>query len=128
MNKFLRILAGIAALSEPSRVRRVRRGLADRLEEVTERLEDAAELIRGRDRGDDRVVGSALLFMLGLGAGIGVGMLFAPAKGEETRSRIAEKARDMGGRVRDRFSSARKPPSGTYGQRSDRTETSGSVG
>lgn len=33
-------------------------------------------------------------FLLGVAVGIGVGMLFAPAPGEETRELLAERARD----------------------------------
>jgi hypothetical protein len=49
-----------------------------------------------------------------VGLGIGVGILLAPASGEETRSSIAEKVQDVGERVRDRFSlEVRKPATGT---------------
>lgn len=34
-------------------------------------------------------------FMLGLGLGVAVGMLIAPASGEETRRQLAEKAEDL---------------------------------
>jgi len=34
-------------------------------------------------------------FLLGLGIGAGLAMLFAPASGEETRGRILDKAHDL---------------------------------
>jgi len=44
-----------------------------------------------------------------------VGMLLAPASGEETRSNIAERVQDLGGKVRDRFSREAEAVTGTYG-------------
>ena len=56
-------------------------------------------------------------FLAGLGIGLGLGILFAPMSGEETRSTIAEKVQDVGERVRDRFSpELRKPATGTEGK------------
>ena len=34
-------------------------------------------------------------FLIGLGIGIGLGLLFAPARGEQTRERLAEKAEEL---------------------------------
>ena len=50
----------------------------------------------------------ALTFAAGVTVGIGVGMLFAPASGEETRNSIAGKAQDVGNRVRDRFAAEKE--------------------
>ncbi len=48
-------------------------------------------------------------FLVGLGLGVGLGMLFAPMSGEETRRNItdrandlADQAKDVTGQVRDR--------------------------
>lgn len=48
-------------------------------------------------------------FLVGLGLGVGLGMLFAPMSGEETRRNItdrandlADQARDVSGQVKDR--------------------------
>jgi len=50
-------------------------------------------------------------FLAGLGIGVGIGLLFAPLSGEETRGRLqqrasdlADSARDIGGRVQDTVS------------------------
>jgi YtxH-like protein len=45
-----------------------------------------------------------LSFAVGLGLGIGTGILFAPASGEEVRSAIGEKAHDISGKVKERIS------------------------
>jgi gas vesicle protein len=41
-------------------------------------------------------------FLLGLGLGVAVGMVFAPASGEETRGRIRDKASEGGDYLRKR--------------------------
>ncbi|PYX44995.1 MAG: hypothetical protein DMG83_11430 [Acidobacteria bacterium] len=46
----------------------------------------------------------AVSFIAGAGLGVGIGMLFAPASGQETRELISEKVQAVGTRVRDRFS------------------------
>jgi hypothetical protein len=69
-----------------------------------------------RRRGDD-TVRNAISFAARVGLGIGVGILFAPATGKETRSSIAERAQDVGESVRKRFSTkAKKPATGTEGR------------
>ncbi|PYX85679.1 MAG: hypothetical protein DMG70_02795 [Acidobacteria bacterium] len=66
---------------------------------------------------EDHTVRNAISFAAGIGLGIGVGMLFAPASGEETRSSIAEKVQDVGERVRERCSpEIKKPATGTEGK------------
>jgi hypothetical protein len=47
----------------------------------------------------------------GLGVGVGLGMLFAPATVEQVRDTIADKAREFGGRFRSRVSG--EPHAGT---------------
>src|SRR5712692_6322613 len=79
-----------------------------------EQSDRAGRAIRGQE---DHTVRNAISFAAGMGLGIGVGMLFAPASGEETRSSIAEKVQDVGDRVRERFSpEIKKPATGTEGK------------
>lgn len=40
-------------------------------------------------------------FLAGLGIGIGLGILFAPMSGEETRSNLQQRAGDLAGTARD---------------------------
>ncbi len=52
------------------------------------------------------------LFLAGLGAGVLVGMLFAPSSGAELRSEIGERTREGLGKARSKaqeFSSRQKP-------------------
>ena len=52
----------------------------------------------------DHTMRDAVSFIAGAGLGVGIGMLFAPASGQETRELISEKVQAVGTRVRDRFS------------------------
>jgi gas vesicle protein len=52
----------------------------------------------------DHTMRDAVSFIAGVGLGVGIGMLFAPASGQETRELISEKVQEVGTRVRDRFS------------------------
>lgn len=40
-------------------------------------------------------------FLVGLGLGVGLGMLFAPMSGEETRRNISDRANDLADQARD---------------------------
>ena len=40
-------------------------------------------------------------FLAGLGIGVGLGILFAPMSGEETRSNLMNRANDLGDQARD---------------------------
>jgi hypothetical protein len=42
-------------------------------------------------------------FLVGLGVGVGVALLFAPSSGAELRDNIAEKAKDFSDSARNRF-------------------------
>jgi YtxH-like protein len=79
-----------------------------------EQSERARRAIRGQE---DGTVRNAITFAAGIALGIGVGILFAPATGKETRTSIAERAQDVGESVRKRFSTeAKKPATGTEGR------------
>lgn len=46
-------------------------------------------------------------FLVGLGIGIGLGVLFAPMSGEETRSNIRERAGDLADQARETYEEGR---------------------
>jgi len=55
---------------------------------------------------EDHTFRHLLMFAAGVGVGIGAGLLLAPASGEETRSNLASKARDIRDRVSSRAAAA----------------------
>jgi gas vesicle protein len=42
-------------------------------------------------------------FLIGLGLGIGLGVLFAPTSGEETRNNLSDRANDLASSARETF-------------------------
>jgi gas vesicle protein len=46
-------------------------------------------------------------FLFGLGLGVGLGVLFAPMSGQETRDNIAERASDLASSARETFEQGR---------------------
>lgn len=46
-------------------------------------------------------------FLIGLGVGIGLGVLFAPMSGEETRSNIRDRANDLADQARETYEQGR---------------------
>ena len=88
----------------------MRNRMHDGIEDLTDRTKEA---IGGPvDHSFRNVVSLAA----GVGFGVAVGMLFAPASGKETRSSIAAKVQDAGARVWERFPSEwRRPATGTEG-------------
>jgi gas vesicle protein len=85
----------------------------DTYETAAQRMERASRAIRGDD---SHFMSAATALLIGVGLGVSVGMLFAPASGEEIRSNLADKVHDFGDKVRNRFSSEPHPASGTYGE------------
>ena len=47
-------------------------------------------------------------FLAGLGLGIGLGILFAPMSGEETRNNLADRANDLADQARDTIEQGRE--------------------
>ena len=83
------------------------------------RVRAAHDALRGDDHG---WVGPALSFLGGVGLGVGVGILMAPASGEETRSALRDKAIDIKNNMKRR---AGDMSSSTFGTSSSATGTEG---
>jgi len=64
---------------------------ADRVSHVSKSL---------RRNGNHRTTATAIKFAAGIGIGVAVGLLMAPAKGRQTRRRLSEKAQEIAGHVR----------------------------
>ncbi len=47
-------------------------------------------------------------FLFGLGLGVGLGVLFAPMSGEETRNNLSDRANDLANNARDAYASNRE--------------------
>jgi gas vesicle protein len=84
----------------------VRDRVSDRMDDVRSRAENAydtmsdrvgnaARALRGQNTSFAR---SAMMFAGGVGAGLALGLILAPASGEETRRAIAERFEDIGSR------------------------------
>jgi hypothetical protein len=69
-------------------------------ETASERLSRASDVLRGKE--DSQMLGNVGALLLGVGIGAGVGLLFAPRRGEETRAEIANKVSAFGEKVRQR--------------------------
>ena len=90
----------------------VRDRAADHAESVSDTAKDVYDTARGRARKISRAFtgeepsgfGSAAALLAGVGVGVALGILFAPASGEQIRRNIAEKAQEFGGRIRSRVS------------------------
>jgi hypothetical protein len=126
MNKFLKLILGTSLyLLEQSdnATKNVRDRAVDQMEDLRDaaqqkyqtaanRVARASRAIRGED---SNVLRGALYFAAGAGVGLGVGLILAPASGEETRSVIAGRVHEMGDKVRKQFSSEGASGTGTNG-------------
>jgi len=72
----------------------------DRYQDATDRFSDATSALRG----DSQWLAPTLSFVGGIAVGVGMGILFAPASGEEVRSAIRDKASDVADDVRNKVS------------------------
>lgn len=86
-------------------------------------------LHRGRERVADRLIRTGKIIrssrfhrldrlkwvLVGVGAGVGLGMLLAPLSGSESRENISNKVHDLRSRVRDRLQVRTTPATGTHG-------------
>lgn len=100
MNKILRTLlkAGLYFLEQSDRA------TADFRDQVRDRVDITSRTREAIGMEPDHTARHAMSFIAGVGLGVGMGMLFAPASGEETRELIAEKVQEAGSRMRENFS------------------------
>jgi hypothetical protein len=107
-NPLLSILLGTGLyLLDPVRDR-----LADQIDFLSDRAKDLLDSASGRIRKESRAItledrsgiGSAAALFLGVGVGVALGILFAPASGEQTRRNIADTFQEFGGRTRTQVS------------------------
>lgn len=105
MNKLLKSLlqTGLYFLEQPDRA----------AEAVRERIKKNIDEVERKFEREDHTLRYVLTFAAGVGVGLGVGMLTAPSSGEESRSAIASKVRDVGNRVKKHVSGERNPATGT---------------
>ncbi|HTU43134.1 MAG TPA: YtxH domain-containing protein [Candidatus Aquilonibacter sp.] len=117
MNKLLKsVLQTVVYLLEQTE--RTAGDVRDRVSDGVDRVSDRVSDLRDRAQdiysgSQDHTLRNVLTFAAGIGVGVATAMLFAPASGEEIRSQIGEKVQDIGGRVRDRFSSEQKERGGS---------------
>jgi gas vesicle protein len=108
---------GIGMLVAPGSGRETRSDISDRARESYEtasrRIGRASDALRGRDH---HALSTTTALLMGVGAGVGIGMLVAPASGEKTRADISEKVKDVRENVRERSSRKPQGASGTYGE------------
>jgi hypothetical protein len=110
VNKFFRSLlrTGLYSLELSDRATD---DLRDRAADIRDRAKDQVDDLASRAplaaRGQQSPTShDAIIFAAGAGLGVGVGLLFAPASGQEIRSSIADTFQDVGNRVRERFARA----------------------
>jgi hypothetical protein len=118
-DRWLNMLVGAGLyLLDPARDR-----LGDKFDSVSEKAKDVYDEASGRVRkasraltGEDRSgISSTAALFLGVGLGVALGILFAPASGEQVRRNIADSAREFGGRIRRGVSG--EPPGPTPADR-----------
>jgi len=86
----------------------VRDRLADQIDSLSDRAKDVLDSASGRVRKVSRAItvedrsgiGSTAALLVGAGVGVALGILFAPASGEQVRRSIAKSFQEFGGRVR----------------------------
>jgi len=87
----------------------VSESVSSKYEDAVDRLEDAADALRGKSNWPSHAAG----FLLGVGVGAGLGILLAPAAGSETRDNVRDKAAEVTSRIRNSVTSM--PSTGTAG-------------
>jgi hypothetical protein len=127
MNKLLKLLLGttlyVLEQSDQS-TRKIRNRAASNIDDLrdfaqekyetaSDRVARASKVIRGED---SQVFGNVLSLTAGVAIGVAIGLVFAPASGEQTRSVIADKVQVFGDKVKKKFSSEDDfPATGTIG-------------
>jgi gas vesicle protein len=107
---------GIGMLFAPTTGQKNRTVISDkarkRYQTASRRIGRASDALRGQDH---HALRTATALLMGVGAGVGFGMLLAPATGQKTRADISEKVKDVREKVRNRSSRDPQGASGTYG-------------
>jgi YtxH-like protein len=85
----------------------------ERYETASRRIGRARDALRGQDY---HTLSTTIVLLVGVAAGVGIGMIVAPASGEKARADISEKVKDVREKVRDRPSRKPQGASGTYGE------------
>ena len=108
---------GIGMLVAPAEGQQTRADISERAREgyetVSGRIDRASDALRGQDHG---VISTVTALLTGASAGVGIGMLIAPASGHETRANISAKVKDFREKVRDRAFKEPRGATGTYGE------------
>lgn len=81
----------------------VRDRVSEHVDRVSNQVSDLADQGRRVVYGESHALRNTLIFAAGVGVGVGAGILLAPAPGTETRDAVREKVENIGGRVRERF-------------------------
>jgi hypothetical protein len=83
----------------------------DASELVRKKTRQVSQATRSVGRGSSESGPEVLSFAVGIAIGLGLGILFAPAPGEQTRVAILQNARELPNRLREKCSRAEKKPS-----------------
>lgn len=83
--------------------------VVNKYEATVDRLESAVDALQGKVHWSSRVTG----FLLGIGVGAGLGLLFAPASGSQLRESVRSKAGEVTSKIRE--SVMKMPSTGTEG-------------
>ncbi len=83
--------------------------VVSKYEDTVDRLESAVDALQGKVHWSSRVTG----FLLGIGVGAGLGILFAPASGRQLRESVRYKAGEVTNKIRE--SVMKMPSTGTEG-------------
>jgi hypothetical protein len=116
MKKFMKVAlgAGLFLLDQPDHAKKsVRERVSGHVDDLRDMAQDtylaAADRIASASKAfrkeDNRALWHTLRFIAGVGIGVGVGLLLVPANGEETRTKLAEKAQEFGDNLRQHFTS-----------------------
>ena len=89
------------------------KGLArETYDTASNRLGRASNVLRGKE--ESRIFSKVGALLIGVG--VGVGLLIAPASGEEMRSGLTDKVSELGDKVRERTRKAPESATGTHGE------------
>jgi gas vesicle protein len=106
---------GIGMLFAPASGQKTRTDISEKARESYEtasrRIGRASDALRGQDH---RALSTATALLMGACAGVGIGMLFAPASGQKTRADISKEVKDVCEKIRDWSSSEPQGATGTY--------------